>query len=82
MEDLTYSFLLLFYPFCHEADLKIGMLPMLPSCPNKSEEPDMTDIINKNKTMVEPFSEVVDEAFLHGHQSVLVDARQVDIRKV
>ena len=63
--------LLLLFPFRNEVDLKVSMPP---SYTDKIAEPDITDIINRNRAMVAPFSEIIDEALLHCHLSVLVNS--------
>ena len=48
-----------FYPFCDEEYLK--SLPMTGTYFAKLQEPGVMDIISRNKAIMEPFSEVVDQ---------------------
>ena len=61
-EAYAHHLLFMFYPFRVESELKSGEPP---SYFAKLNEPGVIDIINFNKALTEPFSDLVDEAFLH-----------------
>ena len=52
-ENYAHHLLLLFYPFRNEADFKVGMPP---GYTDKFAEPGITDTVNRNRVVVEPFS--------------------------
>lgn len=50
----------LYYPFHTEEEL---LAPNFQNYVGKLQEPGTIDIVNTNKVLIEPFSEVVDQAF-------------------
>ena len=52
----------MFYPFRDECELKVGKPS---SYSSKSSEPRVLEIVNKNKSLVEPYSDLVNAAFLN-----------------
>ena len=56
----------LFNPFQTELDLKIEN-----SCTKKLEAPDVTDIVNRNRSIIEPYCELFDEAMLSCNSEVI-----------
>ena len=51
--------------FRDESDLNVGIRP---SYTNKIADPGVTDVINTNRVLIEPFSNTVDEALLEYSQ--------------
>ena len=62
LEAYANHFLFMFYPFRNEEQLKTGE-PFSYSA--KLLETQVINIINEKKSLVEPFSDMVDEAFFH-----------------
>ena len=60
IEQYVHHLLFTFYPFRDEAYLKSP--PMTGTYFVKLQEPGVMDIINRNKTIMEPFGEIVDQA--------------------
>ena len=58
-EDYAHLLLFLYYPFRSENDFLVNSETYV----EKLHEPCILDIINRNKTLIEPFSEIVDQAF-------------------
>ena len=52
----------MFYPFHDESKLKVGE-PL--SYPSNLSEPGVLEIVNNNKSLVEPYSDLVNAAFLN-----------------
>ena len=63
IEKFVHQMVLSFYPFCIEEYLKLPAFTG--SYFEKLQEPGVLDVINRNKAMMEPFSDVVDEALLN-----------------
>ena len=61
-EAYAHHLLFMFYPFRNEEELKVGESN---SYCAKLQQAGVTDVINQNKSRVEPFGELVDEAFLN-----------------
>ena len=59
-EDYAHHLLFLYYPFRSEDEL---VSQNSQTYIEKLQEPGVIDVINTNKTLIEPFSEIVDEAF-------------------
>ena len=60
-ELYAHHLLFLFYPFRSEIELKIGESA---SYTNKLAQPGVLEIINENKTGIEPFASIVDDALI------------------
>ena len=58
----------LFYPFRDECELKLGQLP---SYSSKLNEPGVLDMVNYNKSLVEPYSNLTDAAFLNYRSDIM-----------
>ena len=56
----------LFNPFQTELDLKIEN-----SCTKKLEAPDVIDIVNRNRSIIEPYCELFDEVMLSCNSEVI-----------
>ena len=56
----------LFNPFQTELDLKIEN-----SCTKKLKAPDVIDIVNRNRSIIEPYCELFDEAMLSCNSEVI-----------
>ena len=61
-EAYAHHLLFMFYPFRSEEQLKARELL---SYSAKLLEAEVINVVNENKSLVEPFSDIVDEAFLH-----------------
>ena len=57
------------YPFCHEEHLKSPLNKE--TYFSKLEEPGVIDITNRNKSVIEPFGEMVEQALLNLHAHVV-----------
>ena len=55
----------MFYPFRYECELKVGQ----PS--SKFSEPGVIEVINNNKSLVEPYSDLVNDAFLNYRSDII-----------
>ena len=64
-EGYAHHLLFLFYPFRDECKLKVGQPS---SYSSKLREPGVIEVINKNKSLVEPYRDLVNDAFLN-HRS-------------
>ena len=62
-------------PFRDESDLNVGIQP---SYTNKIAEPGVTDVINTNKVLIEPFSNTVDEALLEYSQTEMNNGEAIE----
>ena len=60
-ERYAHHILLLYYPFRSESELLVNTYL------EKLSQPGVLDIVNQNKQNIEPFAELVDEAFEHYH---------------
>ena len=60
IEKYAYHLLFIFYPFCVEAYLKYPQ--MIGAYFAKLQEPDVMDIINKNKAIMKLFSKIASQA--------------------
>ena len=60
-EGYTHHLLFIFYPFHDECELKVGEPS---SYSSKLSEPGVIEVINNNKSLVEPYSDLVNDAFL------------------
>ena len=60
-EGFANHLLFIFYPFCSEFELKTGQLSSY--CP-KLNEPGAIDIINCNRELINPFSDMADDTWL------------------
>ena len=60
MEQYALHLLFSFYPFRDEEPLKFP--PFMVSYVMKLQEPGVMNIINRNRSVMEPFSEIVEEA--------------------
>ena len=63
IETFPQHMLFFFYPFRNEEHLKL--LPITGTYFEKLQEPGILDVINIKRVMMEPFSDVVDEALLN-----------------
>ena len=61
-EGYANHLLFMFYPFRDECELKVGQPS---SYSTKLCEPGVFEIVNKNKSLVEPYSDLVNAAFLN-----------------
>ena len=61
-EGYAHHFLFMFYPFRDECELKVGQPS---SYSSKLSEPGVLEIVNNNKSLVEPYSDLVNAAFLN-----------------
>ena len=52
----------MFYPFRDEFKLKLGQPP---SYSSKLNEPGVLNMVNYNKSLVEPYSDLIDATFLN-----------------
>ena len=68
-EAYAHHLLFMFYPFCSEEQLKAGE-PLPHSA--KLLEAGVINVINENKSLVEPFSDMVDEAFVHFRSDLML----------
>ena len=67
-ETYSYRLLFLFYPFRNEEESKLP--PVTGSYRAELLEPGVINIINRNNTTMEPFSELVDPALLSVHSDI------------
>ena len=65
-EVYAHHLLILFYPFRAESDLKSD-----DNYTNKLAAPDVIDIVNRNRSIIEPYCELVDEALLRYKTEVI-----------
>ena len=61
-EGCVHYLLFIFYPFRDEYELKVGQPP---SYSSKLSEPGVLEIVNNNKRLVEPSSDLLNAAFLN-----------------
>ena len=61
-EGYAHYLLFMFYPFRDEFELKVGQPS---SYSSKLSEPGVLEIVNNNKSLVEPYSDLVNAAFLN-----------------
>ena len=62
-------------PFRDESDLNFDIRP---SYTNKIAEPGVTDVINTNRVLIEPFSNTVDEALLEYSQTEMNNGEAIE----
>ena len=62
-------------PFRDESDLNVGIRP---SYTNKIAEPGVTEVINTNRVLIEPFSNTVDEALLEYSQTEMNNGETIE----
>ena len=67
-ESYAHHLLFMVYPFCDECELKLGQPP---SYSSKLNEPEVHDIISYNKSLVEPYSDLIDAAFLNYRSDIM-----------
>ena len=68
-EGYAHHLLFMFYPFCDECELKVGQLS---SCSSKLSQPGVIEVINNNKSLVEPYSDLVNDAFLNYRSDISI----------
>ena len=61
-EGYAHHLLFMFYPFCDKCELKVGKPSPYFS---KLCEPGVLEIVNNNRSLVEPYSDLVNAAFLN-----------------
>ena len=59
-ESYAHHLLFMFYPFPDKCGLKLGQPS---SCSSKLNEPGVLDMVNYNKSLVEPYNDLIDAAF-------------------
>ena len=67
-ESYAHHLLFMFYPFRDDFELKLGMPP---SYSSKLNEPGVLDTVNYNKSLVEPYSDLIDVAFLNYRSDIM-----------
>ena len=65
----------MYNPFRDESDLNVDIRP---SYTNKIAEPGVTDVINTNRVLIEPFSNTVDEALLEYSQTQMNNGEAIE----
>ena len=58
----------MFYPFPDDCELKLGQPP---SYSSKLNESGVLDMVNYNKSLVEPSSDLIDAAFLNYRSDIM-----------
>ena len=66
-EGYAHHLLLMFYSFRDECELKVGRPS---SYSSKLSEPGVIEVINNNKSLVEPHSDLVNDAFLNYRSNI------------
>ena len=67
-ENYAHRLLFTFYPFRDKCELKLGQPP---SYSSKLNEPGVLDTVNYNKSLVEPYSYLIDAAFLNYRSDIM-----------
>ena len=68
-EGYAHHLLFMFYPFRDECELTVGQLS---SYSSKLSQPGVIEVINNNKSLVEPYSDLVNDAFLNYRSDISI----------